>query len=91
MGLIGKLEFRAGLMFRRRVRSRITMLELRYQEFSGLIDSWFVVEGPADSVWDFYEWLARMTGEDISEARRAMYRQEMWLARNPNPLTGIGC
>ncbi len=76
MSRVGKLEFSAGLMFRRRVRSRLAFSGLKSTEFPGLLDSWFVVEGDADDVWRFYEWAARESGEKIPEARRAMWQQE---------------
>ncbi len=80
MSGIGKLEVRVGLMLRRRVRARLAWSALKAQEFKGFWGSWFVVEGDAMDVWRFYEWVAKLTGEGISEARRAMFQQELWCA-----------
>ncbi len=80
MSAIGKLEVRVGFMMRRRVRARLAWSGLGAQEFKGFWDSWFLVEGEAREVWRFYEWVAKLSGDGISDARRAMFQQELWCA-----------
>ena len=57
-----RISFTAGFMVRRAARFKGASLGLKVQEFKGLLESGFVMEGDHNDVRRMFEWLEQQEG-----------------------------